>query len=81
MALVRQPKLNKLSTKYNPPTFQVTRRQGNRITALRNGKYITRNVSFFKKLSGAKYYESSHLWNQIDEDDYLFDSDLGDMVG
>ena len=28
-----------------------------------------------------KHDESSHLWNQIDEDDYLFDSDLGDMVG
>ena len=58
---VRQPKSNKLSIKYNPATFQVTRRQGNRITAVRNGKYITRNVSFFKKLSVAKHDESSHL--------------------
>ena len=81
MVLVRQPKSNKLSIKYNPATFQVTRRQGNRITAVRNGKYITRNVSFFKKLSVAKHDEPSHLWNQIDEDDYLSDSDLGDLVG
>ena len=81
VVLVRQPKLNKLSTKNNPATFQVTRRQGNRITAVRNGKYIARNVSFFKKLSVAKHDESSHLWNQIDEDDYLSDLDLGDMVG
>ena len=48
VVLVRQPKSNKLSTKYNPATFQVTRRLGSRITALRNGKYITRNVSFLK---------------------------------
>ena len=81
MVLVRQPKSNKLSTKYNPATFQVTRRQGNRITAVRDGKYITRNVSFFTKLSLAKHDEPSHLWNQIDEDNYLSDSDLGDMVG
>ena len=81
VVLVRQPKSNKLCTKYNPATFQVRRRQGNRITAVKNGKYITRNVSFFKKLFGAKHDESSHLWDQIDEDDYLSDLDLGDMVG
>ncbi len=31
IVLVRQPKLNKMSTKYNPTPFQVTRRQGNRV--------------------------------------------------
>ena len=36
---------------------------------------------FLKKLSVAKHDESSHQWNQIDEDDYLSDTDLGDMVG
>ena len=40
VVLVCQPKSNKLSTEYNPATFQVTRRQGNGITAV--------NVSFFK---------------------------------
>ena len=46
-----------------------------------NGHCFIFHVSFFKKLSVAKHDESSHLWNQIDEDDYLSDSDLGDMVG
>jgi hypothetical protein len=37
LVLVRQPKSNKMSTKYDPIPYEVTNRRGNRITAIRNG--------------------------------------------
>ncbi len=69
-----------MSTKYNPTPFQVTRRQGNRVTAVRNGKYITRNISFFKKLSCSKHGGSPQLMDLVSEDDYSSDSDVDEMV-
>ena len=52
IVLVRQTKEIKLSTRYNPKPYQVVKRRGSRVTVLRNGHYITRNVSFFKKFAG-----------------------------
>lgn len=39
------------STPYNPLPFCVIRKKGNSVTAKRGEMYITRNCSFFKKLS------------------------------
>ena len=50
--LVRQTKENKLLTRYNPKPYKVVKRRGSRITVLRNGHYVTRNISFFKKFAG-----------------------------
>ena len=48
LVLVRQQKQNKLSTRYNPYPFSVTRIKGTMVTARRKDKYITRNASHFK---------------------------------
>ena len=77
MVLVRQPKSNKMSTKFNPLPYRVTQRCGNRITAFRNGKYVTRNSSFFKKLSHPECNGSSDLNN---ENDYSSDSDVSEAA-
>ena len=45
--LVRQQKKNKLSTRFDPEPYQVTRVKGTMVTATR----LTRNISFFKKIS------------------------------
>ena len=68
VVLVRQSKSNKMSTKFDPVSFKVTLRRGNRITAVRNGKYITRNVACFKKLVHPRNLESSEV-NEMDEGD------------
>ena len=49
--LVRQKKTNKWSTRFDPEPYCVTRTKGTMITATRPGHYITRNISFFKKIS------------------------------
>ena len=53
--LVRQRKKNKLTMKFDPSPYQVTKRKGSRVTASRNGTHITRNVSFFKKIPGTSH--------------------------
>lgn len=78
IVLVRQPKSNKMSTKHDPAPYQVLHRRGNRVTAIRHGKYITRNISFFKKLSHLKEYGSSQLKDLADEDCHSSDSEVGD---
>ena len=49
--LIRQRKQNKWPTKFDPFPFIVVRRKGTMITTSRNGKYISRNVSHFKKIN------------------------------
>ena len=51
LVLAHQRKQNKLSTPYDPRAFRVIRKRGTMITACRNGKYITRNASHFKKVN------------------------------
>lgn len=48
LVLVRQKKRNKFTTRFDPAPYQVVRIQGTMITAVRNEKYLTRNVSQFK---------------------------------
>ena len=54
--LVRQKKVNKLSTNFCPKPYRVTERKGSRVTVSRNGHFITRNVSHFKVLPDDKVY-------------------------
>ena len=49
--LLRQKKHTKFSTKFDPRPFQVTHKKGTMITAVRSGKYVTRNASLFKKVN------------------------------
>ena len=46
----RDPSTKKSGTPYDPEPYIVTQRKGTMITAKREGKEITRNSSFFKKL-------------------------------
>ncbi len=46
---LRQRKKNKFCTKFDLSSFQVTKK-GTMITAIRNGNYVTRNISQFKKI-------------------------------
>ena len=49
--LLRQRKQKKFPTNFDPKPFRVTRKRGNMITAFRNGKYVTRSSSLFKKVN------------------------------
>ncbi|TKS65153.1 Retrovirus-related Pol polyprotein from transposon 17.6 [Collichthys lucidus] len=49
--LHRQPKHNKLTTPYNSKPYTVTKVKGSMVTAARNGHFIVRNSSFFKKIT------------------------------
>ena len=69
--LVRQKKKNKLSTRFDPCPYRVTKRKGNRITAVRNKKFISRNVSLFKKVPSSMTNQSNDIY---DNDDYFSDS-------
>eukprot|EP00794_Sanderia_malayensis_P005832 gene5832-6530_t len=53
--LVRQPKKNKLSSKFRPTPYQVKQMKGTRVTVERKGHFITRNISHFKKLPDGVY--------------------------
>ncbi|CAB4008302.1 leucine zipper transcription factor 1 [Paramuricea clavata] len=75
LVLVRQLKANKMSTKYDPIPYEVTNRRGNRITAIRNGKYITRNISFFKKYH-PRHGRSLESTEIMDEENYSSDEDV-----
>ena len=46
--LACQRKQNKFCIRFDPVPFKVVRKRGTMITASRNGKYITRNPSYFK---------------------------------
>ena len=53
IVLVRQRKDNKFSTCFDPRPFEVVRKKGTMVTAYRDGKYITRNISQFKVIDSS----------------------------
>jgi hypothetical protein len=69
--LVCQRKESKFTSKFDQHPFKVVRKKGTMITAKRNGKFITCNVSLFKKV----HLEPHHFEETSDEDD---DSDGND---
>ena len=66
--LARQRKHNKLSTRFDPFPFRVVHTNGTMITACRNGKYITRNVSHFKVVDPVFQGEESNDEEEEDDD-------------
>ena len=50
VVLMKQRKINKYSTTFDPVPFKVVRVKGSMITVTRNGKYLTRNKSMLKKV-------------------------------
>ena len=62
--LLRQRKKNKFTSKFDPNPFDVIRVKGTMITVRRNGKFVTRNVSFFKQIQNIFTDESAY-----DDDD------------
>ena len=72
--LVRQRKRNKFTTRFDPSPFEVMRIKGMMVTAARNEKYITRNISQFKKIpSLLKELEGEE--SDISDDDISEDGD------
>ena len=65
--LARQSK-HKLSTHFDPLSFWVVCTNGTMITARRNGKYITRNVSHFKVVDPVFHGEESNDEEEEDDD-------------
>ena len=65
--LTRQRKQNKWSTNFDPFPFIVVSRKGTMVTASRNEKYISRNVSHFKRIYSP--YPSPQSDNSEDDDD------------
>ncbi|MFY8166669.1 MAG: RNase H-like domain-containing protein, partial [Sediminibacterium sp.] len=49
--IVRQPKHNKQTPKYDPVPYMVREVKGNMVTAIRDNHQICRNVSFFKLIN------------------------------
>ena len=73
--LVRQQKKNKLSTRFDPEPYQVTRVKGTMVTATRPEHYVTRNISFFKKISPQQSHrqdtdrEEEEIWDELNDSD------------
>ena len=67
--LLLQRKKNKFSTKFDPSPFQVTRKKGTMITAIRNGKYVTRYISQFKKIGPDVVGRDDNTESEDDDED------------
>ena len=50
VVLMKQRKINKFSTMFDPVPFKVVRVKGSMITVTQNGKYLTRNISMLQKV-------------------------------
>lgn len=73
MVLLRQKKISKLTTKFDPHPFKIIRIKGTMITARRNEKYITRNASLFKPVK-VDSVEQAKIDENGDEDDLSSES-------
>ncbi len=56
--LVKQKRLNKTTTPYDPAHYTISAIKGKMITASRPDKTITRKISFFKKWRGNNQIEN-----------------------
>ena len=72
IVLVRQTKHNKFTTRFDPRPFEVVRKKGTMITAHRDGKYITRNISQFKVIDSSLEELNQE---QAEDDDLSNDTD------
>ena len=74
--LIRQRKQNMFSTKFDPSPFYVVRRKGTMITAVRNRKYVSRNISHFKKIESSIVESSITDEHEEENDDILTEVDV-----
>ena len=68
MVLLRQKKMTKLTTKFDPHPFKVIRIKGTMITVMRNEKYITCNASLFKPVKVDSVEQSKNKDDGEDDD-------------
>ena len=64
-----------MSTTFDPEPYQVTRVKGTMVTATRPGHYVTRNISFFKKISPQQSHQPDTDQKEEEILDELNDSD------
>ena len=50
IVFLKQPKENKLSTRFKPKPYQRVAMKGHMVTGTRGGHQVTRHASFFKKI-------------------------------
>jgi transposase InsO family protein len=74
MVLVRQKKQNKFSTKFDPSPYRVTEVKGSMITALRDKKSITRNISHFKPVRSDTETPGAHDSDSSDDEQDIIDN-------
>eukprot|EP00794_Sanderia_malayensis_P020681 gene20681-22720_t len=73
--LVKERKINKFSTRFNPTLYQMLRKKGSMLTAKSiHRQYITRNISFFKRVKFDFDLELSH-----DDDDDINQPNIDDI--
>ena len=69
--LVRQPKVNKLTPRFNPKPYRITAIKGTMITARRPNHMITRNCSHFKAFSGCSssddHFDTEEAYSDDDQ--------------
>ena len=70
--LVKQKRKNKLSTRFNPHPWRVTKMKGTMVTAQRENFMTTRNQSFFKLVDDARL-QSEGEKDYDDDNDYQTD--------
>ena len=63
VVLLRQNKISKFSTKFDPSPFRVVKMKGTMVTVTRNGKYLARNVSLLKKVNSQNFPEEIEEFN------------------
>ena len=66
LVLIRQKRRNKFSSNFDPKPYRVVKVKRTTITALRNGHYVTRNISFYKRIS--KNNNSGDVGESIEDD-------------
>ena len=73
--IVRKKKKNKLSPPFDPKPFTDESRKGTMVTAKRGFHTITRNVSFFKKISDSGIQNNTLADDDESDDDESDDDD------
>ena len=92
IVLVKQEKRNKLTTRFNRELLTIVNINGSQITARRisDGVIVTRNCSFFKKLSAGSNYRSTTTnnnnrnnndWNNNNEQPHFYGFENGEESG
>ena len=65
LVLCRHSKVSKLTTSFNSSPFKVAKVRGSGVTAVANGRCITRHISFFKPLKHVEDIQPSWMLTQL----------------